>query len=219
VIVINGNRTTAIVIRHRGDSVTLVPMKSGRLSAKTVAFDEFRRDWKETGYALSQGMTTFLAHIMKWGASLEVVKGLEKLAARDRFVVASLFLVSPLILWPAVGRPGSTARRLPNPGKMGLGIVLVAPDGLRTEQSVLAGGTGCNNEAELRALRAALDLAFTAGARALLLRGDSDVALRYVRGPDSTGIARLQVLIALAHASAWPFRRCATALGSAPPQP
>ncbi len=91
VIVINGNRTTAIVIRHRGDSVTLVPMKSGRLSAKTVAFDEFRRDWKETGYALSQGMTTFLAHIMKWGASLEVVKGLEKLAARDRFVVASLF--------------------------------------------------------------------------------------------------------------------------------
>jgi hypothetical protein len=28
---------------------------------------------------------------MKWGASLEVVRGLEKLAARDRFVVASLF--------------------------------------------------------------------------------------------------------------------------------
>ncbi|OHC64050.1 MAG: hypothetical protein A3H93_17950 [Rhodocyclales bacterium RIFCSPLOWO2_02_FULL_63_24] len=90
-VVINGKRTTAIVIRHRGDSVTLVPMKSGRLSAKTLGFDEFRRDWQETGYALSQGLTTFLAHIMKWGASLEVVKGLEKLAARDRFVVASLF--------------------------------------------------------------------------------------------------------------------------------
>ena len=54
-------------------------------------FAEFRRDWKETGYALSQGLTTFLAHIMKWGASMEAVKGLEKLAARDRFVVASLF--------------------------------------------------------------------------------------------------------------------------------
>ncbi|MDP2822575.1 MAG: hypothetical protein Q8O52_07840 [Sulfuritalea sp.] len=91
VIVINGQRTTAIVIRHRGDSVTLVPMKSGRLSAKTLGFAEFRSEWKETGYALSQGLTTFLAHIMKWGASLEVVKGLEKLAARDRFVVASLF--------------------------------------------------------------------------------------------------------------------------------
>lgn len=91
VVVINGKRTTAIVIRHRGDSVTLVPMKSGKLSAKTVGFDEFRREWQETGYALSQALTTFLAHIMKWGASLEVVKGLEKLAARDRFVVASLF--------------------------------------------------------------------------------------------------------------------------------
>ena len=90
-VVINGKRTTAIVIRHRGDSVTLVPMKSGRLSAKTVAFEEFRSEWQETGYALSQGLTTFLAHIMKWGASLEVVKGLDKLAARDRFVVASLF--------------------------------------------------------------------------------------------------------------------------------
>ena len=78
---------------------------------------------------------------------------------------------------------------------MGLGIVLLAPDGTRTEHSSIAAGTGCNNEAELRALRAALDLAFTAGARALLLRGDSDVALRYVRGPDRTGIARLQVLI------------------------
>ena len=90
-VVINGNRTTAIVIRHRGDSVTLVPMKSGKLSAKTVAFDEFRQEWKETGYALSQALTTFLAHIMKWGGSMEAVKGLEKLAARDRFVVASLF--------------------------------------------------------------------------------------------------------------------------------
>jgi ribonuclease HI len=78
---------------------------------------------------------------------------------------------------------------------MGLGIVLLAPDGTRTEHSSIAAGTGCNHEAELRALRAALDLAFTAGARALLLRGDSDVALRYVRGPDRTGIARLQVLI------------------------
>ena len=90
-VVINRGRTTAIVIRNDGARVTLVPMKSGKLSAKTVGFDEFRQEWRETGYALSQALTTFLAHIMKWGASLEVVKGLEKLAARDRFVVASLF--------------------------------------------------------------------------------------------------------------------------------
>lgn len=90
-VVINNHRTTAIVIRHHGDRVTLVPMKSGRLSARTVRFEEFRTEWRETGYALSQALTTFLAHIMKWGASLEVSRGLEKLAARDRFVVASLF--------------------------------------------------------------------------------------------------------------------------------
>lgn len=90
-VVINHGRTTAIVIRNTGSKVTLVPMKSGKLSAKTMPFDEFRVEWSETGYALSQALTTFLAHVMKWGASLEVSKGLEKLAARDRFVVASLF--------------------------------------------------------------------------------------------------------------------------------
>lgn len=90
-VVINRGRTTAIVIRNDGTRVTLVPMKTGKLSAKTLAFAEFRTEWSETGYALPQALTTFLAHVMKWGASLEVARGLEKLAARDRFVVASLF--------------------------------------------------------------------------------------------------------------------------------
>lgn len=90
-VVTNSQRSTAIVIRNDGHWVTLVPMKSGKLSAKTVSFEEFRRDWRETGYALSLALTTFLTHVMKWGASLEASRGLEKLAARDRFVVASLF--------------------------------------------------------------------------------------------------------------------------------
>lgn len=66
-------------------------MKSGKLSARTVSFAEFRANWQESGYALSVALTTFLSHIIKRGASLEVARGLEKLAARDRFVVASLF--------------------------------------------------------------------------------------------------------------------------------
>lgn len=90
-VVTNVKRTTAIVIRNDGHKVTLVPMKSGRLSARTLSFDEFRREWRETGYGLSLALTTFLTHVMKWGASLEVAKGLERLAARDRHVVASLF--------------------------------------------------------------------------------------------------------------------------------
>ena len=90
-VVINRCRVTAIVIRNNGAKVSLVPMKSGKLSAKTISFDEFRRDWTETGYSLAQALTTFLAHVMKWGASLDVTRGLEKLASRDRFVVATLF--------------------------------------------------------------------------------------------------------------------------------
>lgn len=90
-VVINGERVTAIVIRNTGANVTLVPMKGGRLSAKTISFGDFRNQWVEAGYSLSQAMTTFLAHIMKWGASNEVSSGLARLAARDRFVVNSLF--------------------------------------------------------------------------------------------------------------------------------
>jgi hypothetical protein len=91
VVVINCNRTTAIVIRNTGDKITLVPMKGGRLSARTLSFDEFRKNWREAGYSLAQALTTFLAHVMKWGASHEVSRGLSRLAARDRFVVSPLF--------------------------------------------------------------------------------------------------------------------------------
>lgn len=87
---------------------------------------------------------------------------------------------------------------MPNPGKIGIGVVLIAPDGRCSEESRLLNVCGCNNEAELQALCAALEMAAAAGARKLLLRGDSDVAIRYVRGPDSTQIARLQVLVARA---------------------
>jgi ribonuclease HI len=85
---------------------------------------------------------------------------------------------------------------LPNPGKIGVGIVLLSPVGVRSEKSALLACSGCSNEAELHALCAALDVAREAGATRLLLRGDSDVAIRYVRGPDGTQIERLQVLVA-----------------------
>ncbi len=81
---------------------------------------------------------------------------------------------------------------------MGLGVVLLSPDGARREQSGLAPGHGCNNEAELHALCLALDLALAAGSRQILVHGDSDVAVRYVTGVDSTAVARLRPLIARA---------------------
>ncbi len=90
-VVTNNQRHTAIVIRNDGRKVTLVPMKSGKLSACSMSFADFRAEWRETGYSLAAALTTFLSHVMKRGASLEATRGLERLAARDRFVVASLF--------------------------------------------------------------------------------------------------------------------------------
>lgn len=88
---------------------------------------------------------------------------------------------------------------------MGLGVRLVGPDGSCSEKSSLAPGHGCNNEAELHALCLALELAAAAGARRLLLRGDSKVAVSYVTGAASTGIARLLPLIARARECMAPF--------------
>jgi ribonuclease HI len=87
---------------------------------------------------------------------------------------------------------------LPNPGKIGIGAVVIAPDGRRFEKSVQLGQHGCNNQAELHALCAALELAHNAGAQHLLVRGDSDVAISYVTGTSSTQIASLTPLIAKA---------------------
>lgn len=44
----------------------------------------------------------------------------------------------------------------PNPGRMGMGAVIVAPNGTRQTLSLTTCERGCNNEAELRALTAAL---------------------------------------------------------------
>lgn len=83
----------------------------------------------------------------------------------------------------------------PNPGKLGLGVVLRAPDGTQTEFSTRGEGTGCSNEAELRAVCLALGHAHAAGARHLVLTGDSDFAVRHGAGVDHTAVPRLAALI------------------------
>lgn len=90
-VVTNRNRTTAIVIRHDGVSVTLVPMKGGKLSARTIPHAKFVSEWRETPYSLNNALERFLRHARRQGASKEVLKGLQQLVKRDRWVVASLF--------------------------------------------------------------------------------------------------------------------------------
>lgn len=84
---------------------------------------------------------------------------------------------------------------LPNPGRMGLGAILIAPDGSRHTLSMATHSTGCNNEAELRALIAALQTLQQHGARSLLVRSDSSILVEQLDGvKPAKPIARLRTL-------------------------
>ncbi len=115
---------------------------------------------------------------------------------------------------PAGPAPSSTWQiwfdgcALPNPGRIGLGALLVSPQGKRIELSSPAGRSGCSNEAELIALCAALEHAGGLGARHICIRGDSDdLALVdeqaelarlveiHLRGEQRTAIAPLLELV------------------------
>jgi ribonuclease HI len=83
----------------------------------------------------------------------------------------------------------------PNPGRIGLGALLLGPEGQRMDMSEPGGRSGCNNEAELLALGRALEIALAAGARHLVVKGDSDFAVRHLRGEAHTEVPRLVGLI------------------------
>ncbi len=83
---------------------------------------------------------------------------------------------------------------VPNPGRIGLGAVIVAPDGMRQTLSESPALHGCNNEAELRALMAALALLQRQGARALRVNSDNSVIVAQLGDPDARPIARLAAL-------------------------
>ena len=85
-----------------------------------------------------------------------------------------------------------------DPGKIGIGVLLISPDGARHEHAQKTALNGCSNEAELHAMIAAMELALAANCRRLILFGDSQVAIRYVMNQEQTQIARLLPLIALA---------------------
>ena len=93
---------------------------------------------------------------------------------------------------------------MPNPGRMGMGAVLTEPDGTRHTLSQATTIKGCNNEAELRALMAALLKAQAHGATALLVYCDSSVLVEQLGGahvkPDPKPIARLASLFIEARA-------------------
>jgi ribonuclease HI len=83
---------------------------------------------------------------------------------------------------------------IPNPGRIGLGALLNAPDGTRHTLSVATHTTGCNNEAELRALIAAMQDMQTRQAKALLIHTDSSIVVEQLGSADAKPIARLSAL-------------------------
>lgn len=88
----------------------------------------------------------------------------------------------------------SDGSALPNPGRMGLGAVLTAPDGMQHVLSQMPAGTGCNNEAELRALSLALQALKAKGATDVLACSDNSVLVEQLVNAGAKPIARLASL-------------------------
>ncbi|GAB2181592.1 hypothetical protein DLREEDagrD3_18150 [Denitratisoma sp. agr-D3] len=84
---------------------------------------------------------------------------------------------------------------LPNPGRMSIGLVLAPPQGADRELAQALNRNGCNNEAELRALIAGLELAREAGAQYLHIRSDSDFVVSHVRDATRSTVPRLTPLL------------------------
>lgn len=74
---------------------------------------------------------------------------------------------------------------------MGIGAVFTEPNGTRHTLSQATNMKGCNNEAELRALIAALRELQTRGATALLVYCDNSVLVEQLGGADVKPVARL----------------------------
>lgn len=80
---------------------------------------------------------------------------------------------------------------LPNPGRIGVGGLLCGPDGERLELSRPTSHSGCNNEAEILALRGLLELALERGVSRLKVFSDSDLVVRVAPDPASGEARRL----------------------------
>jgi len=90
-IVSNAQHETAIVIRRDGSTAVFVRFRVGKLACERLTETAFREQWQENIFPLSETLDRFFEHIKTYGCTQEALKGLEKLRARDRTVVSSLF--------------------------------------------------------------------------------------------------------------------------------
>lgn len=83
---------------------------------------------------------------------------------------------------------------MPNPGRMGVGAVITAPDGARHTLSQATHTTGCNNEAELLALTLALQELRARGATAVRAYSDNSILVEQLAASEAKPIARMAAL-------------------------
>lgn len=83
---------------------------------------------------------------------------------------------------------------MPNPGPIGIGAILIDPSGICHTLSQVTGTKGCNNEAEVRALMAALHEARRLDATELQIFSDSTIVVEQLGFKPSQPIARLASL-------------------------
>lgn len=95
----------------------------------------------------------------------------------------------------------------PNPGRMGLGAIMIAPDGARYTLSQACEARGCNNEAELRALMAAVQAVRVQGAQALQVFSDNSIVIEQLGVSGVPPIVRLASLFDEARALLSAFER------------
>lgn len=100
---------------------------------------------------------------------------------------------------PAAWRAWFDGSAHPNPGRCGIGALLLGPGGTSVEISQAA-SYGNSSEAEYRALIAVLEAALDAGAADLAVYGDSRVVIDDVNGPALYAAASLEEYRSAAHA-------------------
>ena len=90
----------------------------------------------------------------------------------------------------------------PNPGPMGLGVIVIEPDGTEHSGSVLWPERGDNNVAEALAVAEAVRRAVALGATDVVVHSDSDVVVRLLRHErEPTRVEALAAAIAAAEAA------------------
>lgn len=163
-----------------------------RLLAKRSAISEEAALWQTLEQvAGAQGLPALLAQRRR-AQEQERERIAAKAAAKsERLAQQRAARAGSATAMPATWKGWFDGSAHPNPGRLGIGALLVGPDGERTEISRRA-GMGDSGEAEYAALIALLEAAVAQRPAQLCIYGDSQVVINDVLRVDLTGAKGLE---------------------------